>query len=306
MRDQDGNHSQTTRQSQTRQSQTRQSQTRQSETRESQTTRGDARYLGPRRGGRWEHRRALSQNFLYDPGTIARIVRAARPGADDLLVEVGAGEGRLTRALARECRKVIAYEIDAALARRVAARYRSNPKIECVHADFLSATPPAEPFALVGNIPYGVTSRIVEWCLKAPELTSATMVTQLDYARKRSGDRGRWSRLTVRTWPRFDWRLLGVIPRELFRPVPSVDSGILRLDRRREALLPPGALREYEAFVALGFGGVGGTLHASLSRRYRPARVTAAFAAAGLDRRTIVAFVHPDQWIQLFTALHRR
>jgi 23S rRNA (adenine-N6)-dimethyltransferase len=272
----------------------------------SQTRRGSAQNLGRRRGRRWHDRRVLSQNFLSDPGTIARIVRAARPGADDLIVEVGAGEGRLTRALARECRKVVAYEIDAALARRLAIRYRSDPTIECVHADFLSAPPPAEPFALVGNIPYGVTSRIVEWCLKAPELTSATMVTQLDYARKRSGDRGRWSLLTVRTWPRFDWRLLGAIPRELFRPVPSVDSGILRVDRRAEALLPVGALREYEAFVALGFGGVGGTLHASLSRRYQRARVTAAFEGVGLHPRTVVAFVHPDQWIELFTALHPR
>jgi 23S rRNA (adenine-N6)-dimethyltransferase len=85
--------------------------------------------------------------------------------------------------------------------------------------------------------------------------------------------------------------------------VPSVDSGILRLDRRRDALLPDCALREYEAVVATGFGGVGGTLCASLSKRYPAARVIAAFEAVGLDPRTVVAFVHPDDWIALFTAL---
>jgi 23S rRNA (adenine-N6)-dimethyltransferase len=254
---------------------------------------------------RWK-RRLLSQNFLFDPATIAGIAAAARPDAGDLIVEIGAGEGLLTRALARECRRVVAYELDAALARRLAARYWDHPKIECVHADFLTATPPPEPFAVVGNIPFGGTSRIVRWCLAARGLTSATLVTQLDYARRRGGDRGRWSLLTVRTWPRFDWRLLGAISREHFRPVPSVDSGILRLERRREPLLPAAALREYEAFVATGFGGVGGTLRASLGRRYGAARVNVAFRTVCLDPGVIVAFVHPDDWIALFIALHAR
>ena len=271
----------------------------------SQTTRKNAWGLRPPggRGGRRDNRRVLSQNFLSDPVTIARIVWVARPGADDLVVEVGAGEGFLTRALARECRKVIAYEIDEVLARRLAGRCRGEPKIECVHADFLSATPPAEPFAVVGNIPFGITSRIVEWCLGAAELTSATMVTQLDYARRRGGGHGRWSLLTVRTWPRFEWRLFGDIGRERFRPVPSVDSGILRLDRRRKALLPADALGGYEAMVETGFRGVGGTLRASLCTRYPAARVTAAFRAVGLDPDVVVAFVHPDDWIALFTEL---
>ena len=59
-----------------------------------------------------------------------------------------------------------------------------------------------------GNIPYSITSKIVDWCLRAPELTSATLTTQLEYARKRTGDYGSWTRLTVLTWPRHHWRLL--------------------------------------------------------------------------------------------------
>jgi 23S rRNA (adenine-N6)-dimethyltransferase len=271
----------------------------------SHTTRKNSLRGGPPNAGGAQHgRRVPSQNFLADPATVGRIVRAARLGPGDLVVEVGAGEGFLTRALARECGKIVAYEIDAALAKRLAARCRSKPKIECVHADFLSVNPPQVPFALVGNIPFAITSEIVDWCLRASTLTSATVVTQLEYARKRTGAYGRWSMVTVRTWPWFDWRLLGTISRERFRHVPAVDSGILRLERRPEGLLPEGALPEYEDFVTAGFGGTGGSLHASLSGRYAPARVTAAFRAAELSPDTVVAFAHPDQWVTLFTEIH--
>ncbi|MCP2166640.1 ErmE/ErmH/ErmO/ErmR family 23S rRNA (adenine(2058)-N(6))-methyltransferase [Goodfellowiella coeruleoviolacea] len=256
------------------------------------------------RGGRHQARRRLSQNFLRDPAAIAALVRAARPGAQDLLVEVGAGDGALTRVLVRHCRGLIAYEIDPPLAAKLAELGRNQHRLRVVRGDFLLARPPAEPFAVVGNIPFGATAAIVDWCLRAPSLTSATMLTQWEYARKRSGDYGRWSMLTVSSWPSFHWRLLGRIPRTSFHPVPATDAGILRLDRRPSALLPPGQLAAFARFVQLGFGGVGGSLHASLRRRYPAGRVSAAFHRADLDPRTVVAFVAPDQWLTLFRALH--
>jgi 23S rRNA (adenine-N6)-dimethyltransferase len=87
--------------------------------------------------------------------------------------------------------------------------------------------------------------------------------------------------------------------------VPRVDAGILRLQRRDAPLLPPRVLPEYRAFVGLGFGGVGGSLGASLRQEYPARRVAAAFRAAGLNPATVVGYVHPAQWIALFAALHR-
>ncbi|GAA4062062.1 ErmE/ErmH/ErmO/ErmR family 23S rRNA (adenine(2058)-N(6))-methyltransferase [Actinomadura miaoliensis] len=261
---------------------------------------------GPRRprSGRDRARRFLSQNFLADPRAIDVIVRsvAARPG--DLVVEVGAGDGRITAALAAGDAYVIAYEIDPALAGRVRERCADLPNVRIVRGDFLRARPPRGPFAVAGNIPYSLTSAIVEWCLRAPELTSATLVTQLEYARKRTGDYGRWSLVTVRSWPLFHWRLGERIGRELFRPVPRVDSAILRLERRPRPLLPASALADYERCVALGFTGEGGTLRASLRREHPRGRVDAALRVAGVERDAVVAFVHPDQWLRLFRVLH--
>ncbi|MBL1099938.1 ErmE/ErmH/ErmO/ErmR family 23S rRNA (adenine(2058)-N(6))-methyltransferase [Streptomyces sp. 205] len=254
----------------------------------------------PRRTARDRARRTLSQNFLADPGAVARVVRAARPGPGDLLVEVGAGKGVLTEALAPLCRELISYEVDRHLIAGLRERLAPYPAARIVHRDFLTAHPPREPFALVGNVPYARTSDIVDWALRAPGLTSATLLTQLEYARKRTGDFGRWSLLTVRTWPEVEWRLCGRVARTAFRPVPAVDGGIMRLIRRPRPLLPDAEQRTaYTGLVELGFSGVGGSLYASLRRVCPARRLTAAFRRAGLEREVVVGYVTPPQWLTL-------
>ncbi|MUL40558.1 ErmE/ErmH/ErmO/ErmR family 23S rRNA (adenine(2058)-N(6))-methyltransferase [Streptomonospora sp. PA3] len=251
-----------------------------------------------------ERRRAYSQNLLTDTATARRIVRASGVGPTDTVVEVGAGTGMLTRLLAPACGLLTAYEIDPRLAARL--RSRIPPAVRVVEGDFRRARPPQRPFHLVGNIPYGATADIVRWCLEAPQLASATLVTQLEYARKRTGGFGRWSLLTVRSWPEFDWRMAGRIPRERFAPVPRVDSAVLRLIRRERPLLPREELGAYRAAVELGFSGAGGSLRASLRRGYGGRRVDAALAAAGIGRTDVVAHVSPDQWIALHARLNGR
>ncbi|WP_433439149.1 ErmE/ErmH/ErmO/ErmR family 23S rRNA (adenine(2058)-N(6))-methyltransferase [Nonomuraea sp. CA-141351] len=244
-------------------------------------------------------RRTLSQNFLADRHAVELVVKAAAP--EGLVLEPGAGEGVLTFALAEAGARVVAYEIDPRLAVRLAGRTRDDPRIDVVRGDFTVARAPREQFAVVGNIPYSITSKIVDWCLRAPALTSATLLTQREYARKRAGDYGRWSLVTVESWPWFSWRLGDTIGKEGFRPVPSVDSAILRIQRRPQPLVH--GRGSYQELVELGFGGVGGSVRASLKTRYQG--VDAALEAAGVARDTVVGHVHPDQWITLWERLCR-
>ncbi|TVL92858.1 ErmE/ErmH/ErmO/ErmR family 23S rRNA (adenine(2058)-N(6))-methyltransferase [Streptomyces sp. SAJ15] len=261
----------------------------------------------PRRAERDRARRTLSQNFLVDPRVVERLVRLARPRPTDLLIEVGAGRGVLTEALAPHCRTLVAYEVDHHLIDGLRTRLRPYPQVRVVRQDFLTAVAPDTPFAVVANVPYARTSEVVRWCLRAPRLTSATLLTQWEYARKRSGDYGRWSLLTVRSWPEVEWRLCGRVARTAFRPVPRVDGGLLRLTRRPEPLLGTSTDRAaYARLVDLGFSGVGGSLHASLRRACPTRRLDDAFHRAGLRRDVVVAQVTPDQWLTLYRAVSRR
>jgi 23S rRNA (adenine-N6)-dimethyltransferase len=270
--------------------------------RRSRTPRAPATAKGARTDAD-RRRRQLSQNYLRSPDAARLFLRSVRLEPDGLCVEVGAGEGILTTRLAALTGEVIAYEIDQNLAGKLMARVGGRPNVRVVMSDFLAARPPSRPFQVVGNAPFSLTAPIVDWCLRASRLTTATLITQLEYARKRTGGYGRWSQLTVSTWPRFRWDLAGTINRSEFRPVPRVDAGILRLERRGEPLIAPVRQAAYRRLIQTGFSGVGGSVQASLRRSFPPDKVTAACAEAGVDRRMVVAYVTPDQWIQIFLAL---
>src|SRR5271166_6605289 len=268
--------------------------------------RGADRPAAGRRMDRGQRRPELSPNYLRSPEAARQFLTAVRLPPDGLCLEVGAGEGILTTRLAAMTGEVIAYEIDQHLAGRLTARVGTRPNVRVVAGDFLSARPPSRPFQVVGNAPFSLTSPIIDWCLRASRMTAATLITQLEYARKRAGGYGRWSLLTVTTWPQFHWQLRGTIPRTQFRPVPRVDAGILQLERRAEPLISPARQAAYRRLVQAGFSGIGGSVQASLRRTYPADRVAAACASAGLERRTVVAYVSPDQWIEIFRLLDRR
>ncbi|MDT0342613.1 ErmE/ErmH/ErmO/ErmR family 23S rRNA (adenine(2058)-N(6))-methyltransferase [Streptomyces litchfieldiae] len=250
-------------------------------------------------------RKTLSQNFLYDTAALRQIVRTAELRPSDLVVEPGAGEGTLTRVLARTARQVIAYELDPALAARLPRRMRAERNVRVIHADFLTAHPPRTPFAVVGNVPYSRTTDIVRWCLAARELTSATLVTQLEFARRRTGDFGTWPLLTVTSWPEHAWHLGPRLRRQLFTPVPRTDSAVLHITRRPAPLLPRRDLGAFRALVTEGFTGAGGSLRATLARHHRTSRVREALRAARVPDDAPVGFVSPDQWLTVFRHLHR-
>jgi 23S rRNA (adenine-N6)-dimethyltransferase len=249
--------------------------------------------------------RALSQNFLADRATAERFARLAVPRARPvpLLLEVGAGKGALTAPLAPRCRELRAYEIDPRLVPVLRGRFSGAPHVRVISGDFLAARAPRTAFSVAGNVPFSRTAAVVDWCLRAPALTDATLLTQLEYARKRTGDYGRWTLLTVRSWPRYEWRLLGRVGRHSFRPVPRVDAGILRVERRETPLLDAAAYEGWRSLVELGFSGVGGSLHASLRRAHRRRRVDAAFRAARLDPGVPVGEVSPARWLRLHEVL---
>ncbi|MFR9769147.1 23S ribosomal RNA methyltransferase Erm [Nocardia sp. SC052] len=248
-------------------------------------------------------RKRLSQNFLTDARAARLIVHASGVTADDLVLEVGPGDGILTRQLLTVSGRVRAYEKDRRYAALLGRRYADDPRIQLYHRDFRTVRPPREPFAVVANVPFAITTDIVRWCLAAGGLTSATLLTQLEFARKHSGDYGRWTKLTVAHWPTTAIELGARVGRHSFHPVPRVDAAVLRLRNRPEPLLPHEQLGAFRALVELGFSGVGGSVAASLRREFPARAVRSACGAAGVPLEQPVGLVSPDRWLTLYRAL---
>ena len=259
-----------------------------------------------RRGPRTERdfrRRELSQNFLRPSAADLFVSHLTHLDREVMLVEVGAGSGVLTERLASTFSQVVAYEIDPEVATTLGARVSRHSNVTIVVSDFTAAPPPSARFNLVGNVPFSRTADIVRWCLDASNIQSATLITQLEYARKRTGAYGRWSKLTITMWPEWDWRLLDKVPSRGFRPEPRVDGGILLLERRPRPLLDSTLMKRYRSLVDLGFLGVGGSLHSSLRRRFPRPVVDRAFRSAGVELTRVVGYVTPDEWLRIVQGL---
>jgi 23S rRNA (adenine-N6)-dimethyltransferase len=117
---------------------------------------------------RKKSRRELGQNFLKDKRVARRIVAESGVGKDDLVVELGAGGGMLTRQLARVARQVIAVECDPYWAMHLRERFSNDENVRVVQGDALTVTLPKEPFAVVANIPFNITTPILHRLLDDP------------------------------------------------------------------------------------------------------------------------------------------
>ena len=194
--------------------------------------------------------RAPSQHFLRRP-VAAELVRDARLSTDDLVVDLGAGTGRLTAELARAARQVVAVELDPGLAARLRGRW---PKVTVVEADAREVELPRDPFRVVANLPFAGTNVILRHLLDDPRvpLVRADLVVQWGVAVKRALP---WpSTVNGVVWGAwYSTRVARRLPRTAFEPPPSVDAAVLVFERRPSPLVPPELAPGYRRFVARGF-----------------------------------------------------
>lgn len=194
--------------------------------------------------------RAPSQHFLRRRFA-AELVRDAALQSDALVVDLGAGTGRLTAELARTAGRVIAVELEARLAGRLCGRWQN---VEVVQADARTVDLPREPFSVVANLPFRGTNEILRHLLDDPRvpLERADLVVEWGVAVKRALP---WpSTVNGVVWGAwYSTRVARRLPRHAFEPRPSTDAAVLVFERRAEPLVPPRRAREYRRFVASGF-----------------------------------------------------
>jgi 16S rRNA (adenine1518-N6/adenine1519-N6)-dimethyltransferase len=238
----------------------------------------DPRLLGPsdirQIAGRLGLRPAkrLGQNFVIDAGTVRRITALAGLDADDVVLEVGPGLGSLTLPLLAAAARVVAVEIDEALAaelpRTVAERAPALAgRLIVVTADAARVRNlPARPTVLAANLPYSSAVPIMLHLLATvPSLGHGLVMVQAEVADRMTAPPG--SRTYGVPSVKLAWfaeaRRAGQVPRSVFWPVPRVDSGLVAFTRREP---PPGADRdEVFAVVDAAFSQRRKTLRAALA-----------------------------------------
>jgi 16S rRNA (adenine1518-N6/adenine1519-N6)-dimethyltransferase len=247
----------------------------------------------------------LGQNFLADPNLLDAILRDADLGADDVVLEVGAGEGVLTERLAAAAAQVHAIELDRRL-EQVLAPVAARPNVELHWADAmkadLSSLRPA-PTAMVANLPYAVATPVLLRTIEElPSLLCWTVMVQREIAdRLRAGSGSRtYGSPSVLAQLACEVKLLRTVDPAVFRPRPRVESAILRLRRTG-----PAADSRTRELVRAAFAHRRKSLARSLEH-VRPGSldaVRAALADLGLPRDARAESLDPEQLAALAAKL---
>lgn len=182
------------------------------------------------------------QNFVIDPNTVRRIVREARVGPADVVVEVGPGLGSLTLALLAEVSRVVAIEVDPVLAAALPATLASYAPEQAAHCEVVAAdalrieeVPGPPPTALVANLPYNVSVPVLLHLLGLlPSLEKGLVMVQSEVADRLAAAPGSkvYGIPSVKAAWYADVRRAGAIGRNVFWPAPNVDSGLVAWTRR--------------------------------------------------------------------------
>lgn len=269
-------------------------------------------------------RHALSQNFLVDAEVLEAILEAAAPSPGRRVLEIGPGLGILTGALLDAGAAVTAVELDRDLAGHLRERHAAaivagerQPgapgALRLIEGDALDQDLThllAPPYDVVANLPYHITSPILHALLgTAPRPERLVLMVQREVAERLAAPPGGHSYLSVFVQYHAAVRIARLVPAVAFEPAPAVDSAIVVLEPRSEAvrLADPDREEELWRLVQASFRERRKMIHNVLARQLHipPDRLVAALGAAGIvpDRRPQTLAV--GEWIALLDALGR-
>ncbi len=234
-------------------------------------------------------RKRFGQHFLHDPRVLARIVEAIGPSRADFLVEIGPGEGALTRPLLERAGKLEAIELDRDLAAGLAARFPPyRLTVHCADAlEFDFGRFPAG-MRLVGNLPYNISTPLLFHLARhAQRMRDLHFMLQLEVVERMvaAPSSAAYGRLSVALQARFRMKKLFKVSKGAFRPPPKVESAIVRLEPL------PKILQINEDLLRRAFSARRKTLKNALPE--------IDFAALGIDPRLRPENLSPEDYARL-------
>ena len=196
-----------------------------------------------------------SQNFIANSSLVRDLVRKSSMSKDDVVYEIGPGTGVITRELAKQCKKVIAVEIDNNLTQKLKEKFSATLNIEIQRGDFLNYSISEPKYKVFSNIPFNITADIIKKLtgLKNPPL-DAFLFVQKEAAEKFIGQPlTKETQASILLKSSFELSVVHKFKKTDFRPVPGVDIVLLRILKRSRPLIETKNLQLYRDFITYIF-----------------------------------------------------
>src|SRR2546430_3920041 len=255
---------------------------------------------------------SLGQRFLVDRGVLAAIVDAAELSADDDVLEIGAGPGVLTAALAARVRSVTAVEVDPRMVALLGETLAEHTNVRIVQADALKvgllALAPRPITRIVANLPYQITTPLLERFLADDRRPALVVVLVQQEVARRMAATARSARergyLSVFTQSFAEPRIVRRVPARAFRPPPRVDSAVVALRTRAIPAFAPLAQEPFLRLVSDVFRHRRKQLRSALGHEAGMERERAgvALARAGIGPQRRPEELSLDEWVALAEA----
>jgi 16S rRNA (adenine1518-N6/adenine1519-N6)-dimethyltransferase len=211
--------------------------------------------------------KSLGQHWLHDRDVLAHIADCADLTTEDTVLEIGPGLGTLTSELLRHAGSVVAVEFDPELADKLPKQFPGK-NLKVVHEDILSfdLTKLPADYKVVANVPYYITSKIVQTLMTANNKPSiAVMLVQKEVAERLAAKAGDMSILAISAQVFAEVTMGDIVPAKFFIPPPKVDSQVVILKTRPEPLVKPEDEKAFFRMVKAGFSSKRKMLRSSLS-----------------------------------------
>lgn len=212
-------------------------------------------------------KKELGQHWLHDRDVIESIANEAHLTKNDTVLEIGPGLGTLTSELLRQSGNVVAVEFDENLAGKLPGQFPGT-NLTVVSGDFLQFDLSTLPngYKVVANVPYYITSKIIEQLLTAQNQPStAVLLVQKEVAERLNAGPGEMSVLAISAQVYAEVSMGIVVPAELFTPPPKVDSAVVVLKIRQQSLIANQDEKQFFRIVKAGFSAKRKKLRSSLS-----------------------------------------
>ncbi len=233
-------------------------------------------------------KKSLGQHFLRDEEILETILRTAALSPADLVLEIGAGDGTLTRPLGEKAKRVIAIETDRRCLTRLRRLFPPGGRVEVVEADILqydfTTLNSLAPLKSVSDLPYTIATAVLDRLLENRSLFSLmVLMFQKEVALRLTASHGSkaFGSLSLATQYRAEVELIRTVPPGSFSPPPQVDSALVRVVPRASSLLAPSAEKVFHRLIRAGFRSRRKTFLNSLSKAGFP--LPAKTVAAALE-----------------------
>lgn len=250
----------------------------------------------------FQTKKSLGQNFLVNPHILDKIVSAAEISKSDIILEVGPGTGNLTKKLVEKASKVIAIEKDRRLIDPLKETFKNYPGVEIIEGDILELEIGKfignSGHKVIGNIPYYLTSNLIRIILEEwprPELIVLTI--QKEVAQRMLAKPPHMNLLALSVQYYAEPEIISYISKNNFRPIPKVDSAIIKLTTKHITYNKGGDKKLFE-LIRTGFSEKRKQLAPILSKKLglEKEKILDIFKKTGINSNARAENLSLEQW----------